>query len=128
MLSKGRQQGGVQFYRCRLLFWTLTHGDAGLSETFNFHDKFLTFLLLGTCEECTDKRFDRVTLVCILKSSDRSTRNKLRVKLLFPPFGFTKEGKEFVSNVLETSSAEFPQYSYEFILIKLQRHTGPSES
>jgi len=111
LLSQGIQKKSVQFHRCSLLFWTLTHGDAGIFETFNFHEKFLPFLVLSTCQEDTDKRFDRITLFCILKSFERSTSNELRVKLLFPPFRFTKEGNKVVRKVLKTSSAEFPQYS-----------------
>ena len=72
-------------------------------------EQLLTFLVLHTREDGADKRFDGVTRVCILKGFERPARHKLRIKLLFPPFGLAKEGHEFVRNILETSAAELPQ-------------------
>ena len=60
--------------------------------------------------------FDRVTLFGILQRSDGPARHELLLKLLFPPFRVTKERQEFVRDVLETSSAEFPQYVAKFFV------------
>ena len=109
-MSQVMQQQRGQFPRGRCLFWTLRTSEVGRAYTFNVHEKLLTFLVLCTREEGTDKSFDRVTRVGILKRSYGPARHELLLKLLFPPCGFAKERHEFVRNVLETSSAEFAQY------------------
>ena len=80
--------------------------------------------MLSPREQGTDKRFDRVTRVGILQRSDGPARNALLLKLLFPPFRLTKERHEFVRNVLETSSAEFPQYVSKFFVLIHSRSTS----
>jgi hypothetical protein len=115
-LSQVMQQQSVQFPRCSCLFWTLSNGEEGLAYTFNIHEQLLTFLVLSTREEGTDNSFDRVTLFGILKRSYGPARNELLLKLLLPPLGFAKERNEFVRDVLETSSAEFPQYFEQFVV------------
>src|SRR5712691_1879531 len=112
------QQQRGQFPRGRCLFWTLCTSEVGLAYPCNVHEQLLTFLVLRTREEGTDKRFDRVTRVGILQRSSGPARHELLLKLLFPPFGCAKERHEFVRNVLETSSAECAQYfekSFVFI-------------
>jgi len=104
------QQHSVQFPRGRCLFWTRSTGEEGLAYLCNVHEQLVTFLVLRTREEGTDKRFDRVTRVGILQRSSGPARNELLLKLLFPPLGLTKERYEFIRDVLETSPAEFPQY------------------
>ncbi len=115
-MSQVMQQQRVQIPRCSGLVWTLSTGEEGLAYPFNVQEQLLTFLVLSPREQGTDKRFDRVTLVGILKRSDGPARNELLLKLLFPPFRLTKERHEFVRNVLETSSAEFPQYFSKFFV------------
>src|SRR6266568_1705966 len=104
------QQHTVQFTRSRGLFWTRNTSEVGRAYPFNVHEQLLTFLVLRTCEEGTDKRFDRVTCVGILKRTEGPARHELLFKLLFPPLGLTKERHEFVRNLLEMSSAELAQY------------------
>ena len=103
------QEHRVQFHRCRGLFWVRGNGNAGLAETFNVPEKLLTFLVLRTRKEGTNKRFDRVTRVAILQRSAGPARDELLVKLLFPPCRGAKERNQFVRNVLETSSTEVPE-------------------
>ena len=87
LVSQVMQQHSVQFPRGRCLFWTLSTGEEGLAYPCNVHEQLLTFLVLRTREECTDKRFDRVTRVGILQRSAGPARNELLLKLLFPPCG-----------------------------------------
>jgi hypothetical protein len=110
------QEHRVQFHRCRGLFWTRGNDNAGLTETFNVPEKLLTFFVLRTRKEGTNKRFDRVTRVTILQRSAGSARDELLVKLLLPPFGCAKERNQFVRHVLETSSTEVPEDSSEFVV------------
>ena len=70
----------------------------------------MPFLVLRTREESTDKRFDRITRVSVLKRSSGPARHELLLKLLFPPFGCAKERHELVRHVRETSSTELAYY------------------
>src|SRR5215831_19177813 len=111
-------QHSIQFPRRRGLFWTCNTSEVGRAYPFHVHEQLLTFLVLRTCEEGTDKRFDRVTCVGIAQRTDGPARNELLVKLLFPPLKLTKERHEFVRNLLETSSAELAQdFLKSFIFI-----------
>src|SRR5262252_8502540 len=56
-------QHSIQFPRRRGLFWTCNTSEVGRAYPFHVHEQLLTFLVLRTCEEGTDKRFDRVNSI-----------------------------------------------------------------
>ena len=95
---------------------TFRNGDDGGVYLCNVFEKLLTFLVLRTPQECTDKRFDCVIFFSILKRLDGPARHELLLKILFPPVGCTKERNQFVRHVLETASTEVPEDSSEFVV------------
>src|SRR2546428_1724889 len=109
-LSNGMQQKSIQLPRCPFLFWIPHTFQDGISYALNVHDQLLTFLVFDSRQECTDKRFDCVTLFRVLKSSHGPARDALLLKCFFPPFRWAKKGHDFISDVLYTPSAELAQY------------------
>jgi hypothetical protein len=102
------QQISVEVHGDPVLFGTSCTCQHGLSATFNGHDHLLPFLVLGPREECPDTRFDRVTRVCVLPCAQG--RPTVRLKGLFPPLGWAKQGEESLRDVLKTAAAEGAQY------------------
>ena len=115
-VSQVMQQQPREFPRSSCLLWTRSTGAEGLAYLCNVHQQLLPCLVLRPCEEAADKRFDRLTCFSIVKRASGPAHHELLLKLFFPPCRWTKEGNEFVRNVLEPSSAELPQYVAQFFV------------
>jgi hypothetical protein len=99
---------------CHFIFRIINNFQKGISYALNIHDTLLTFLVFDPCQECTDKRFDGVTLFRILKSFHGPARDELLIKGFFPPFRCAKKSYDFIRNVLYTPSAELADYFSQF--------------
>src|SRR5262249_43541235 len=110
VLTQLLQQVSVQVQGDPVLCGTPCPCQHGLSAPFNSPHHLLACLVVGTREEGTDPRFDRVPRVGILHRTQDPLRPALRLEGLFPPRGWAKQGDELIRDVLEPAAAERAQY------------------